>query len=87
MHERRWQRAGFAALGGVLLAGGVLLLAFAEQRKAGFILGGTAATAIGVLRTLAAITTPCSVKARGSLRRPPQIELDVANCNFKFANS
>lgn len=28
---------------------------------------------------------PCSVKAIGRLRRPPQ--LDVANCDFKFANS
>ena len=46
-----------------------------------------AATAIGVFSTLAAITAPCSVNTSGSFRRPPQLELDVANCNFKSANS
>jgi hypothetical protein len=29
---------------------------------------------------------PCSVKTQGNLRRPP-CELDIANCDIKFANS
>ena len=37
----------FAALGGVLLGAGIILLAFADQRRAGFIIGGTVATAVG----------------------------------------
>ena len=39
----------FAALGGVLLGAGIVLLAFADQRRAGFIVGGTVATAVGLL--------------------------------------
>jgi putative ABC transport system permease protein len=39
----------FAALGGVLLGGGIVLLAVADQRRPGFIIGGTATTAIGLL--------------------------------------
>ena len=42
-------------------------------------------TARGVFSTVAAVMAPCSVKASGSFRRPPQ--LDVANCDFKSANS
>lgn len=34
---------------------------------------------------VAAWIAPCSVKASGSVRRPPQ--LDVAKCDFKLANS
>lgn len=42
----------------------------------------------GIARcSVAAITTPCSVKACGSFRRPPQLDLDVAKCDFKSANS
>ncbi len=39
----------FAALGGVLLAGGIVLLAFADQRRPVFIIGGTITTALGLL--------------------------------------
>ena len=39
----------FAVLGGVLLGGGIVLLAFADQRRPGFIIGGTVATAVGLL--------------------------------------
>ncbi len=39
----------FAAFGGVLLAGGVVLLAFTDQQRVGFIIGGTVATAVGLL--------------------------------------
>ena len=39
----------FAAVGGVLLAAGLVLLAFADQRRAGFIIGGTVATVVGLL--------------------------------------
>jgi len=42
-------------------------------------------TARRLLRTLDSMATPCSVKARGNLRVPPQ--LDVPVWNFKFANS
>ena len=37
--------------------------------------------------TLAACKAPYSVKANGSVRRPPQPEFDVANCDFKFSHS
>jgi putative ABC transport system permease protein len=39
----------FAILGGALLAAGIVLLAFADRRRVGFIIGGTIATAIGLL--------------------------------------
>jgi hypothetical protein len=38
----------------------------------------------GLFKTEANITAPYSVKAKGNFRRPPQPELDVANCDFKF---
>lgn len=41
----------------------------------------------GEFNTFAAITTPCSVKARGMFRRPPCPELEVAICDFKFSYS
>src|SRR6266436_1437748 len=46
-----------------------------------------AATATRLFSTFAAMTAPCSVKAKGSLRRPPHLELDVADCDIKFLNS
>src|SRR6516162_6555036 len=46
-----------------------------------------AATAIGLLSTVAAMTAPSSVNANGSFRRPPHRELDVANCDIKILNS
>jgi putative ABC transport system permease protein len=39
----------FAAVGGVLLGTGIVLLAFADQRRSGFIIGGTVACAVGLL--------------------------------------
>jgi putative ABC transport system permease protein len=65
----------FAALGGVLLGGGIVLLAFADQRRPGFIIGGTAATAVGLLflaplaiRALALIGGRSSISVRLALR-------------------
>ena len=65
----------FAALGGVLLAIGILLLAFADQRRPGFIIGGTAATAIGLLflaplaiRALAVVGGRSRISVRLALR-------------------
>jgi len=39
----------------------------------------------GELSTVAAIRAPCSVKAKGGFRFPPQLE--VTNCDFKLASS
>ena len=65
----------FAALGGVLLGTGILLLAFADQRRPGFIIGGTAATAVGLLflaplaiQALALIGGRSSISVRLALR-------------------
>ena len=44
-------------------------------------------TALGELRTDAAMTAPCSVKAVGGFRLPPQSDLEVANCDFKISNT
>ena len=38
-----------------------------------------------LLRTLDNIATPCSVKAIGIYRRPPQLEVTI--CDLKFSNS
>ena len=65
----------FASLGAVLLAGGLVLLAFADQRRAGFIIGGTVVTAVGVLflaplliRVLARAGRRAGVSVRLALR-------------------
>jgi putative ABC transport system permease protein len=65
----------FAVLGGVLLGGGIVLLALADQRRAGFIIGGAAATAIGLLflaplaiRALAAVGGRSRISVRLALR-------------------
>lgn len=65
----------FAALGGALLGGGIVLLAFADQRRVGFIIGGTVATAVGLLflaplaiRVLASSARHTSVSIRLALR-------------------
>ena len=39
----------FAAAGGILLGTGIVLLAFADQRRQGFIIAGTIATVVGLL--------------------------------------
>jgi hypothetical protein len=36
---------------------------------------------------VAAITTPCSVKAHGGVRRPPRPGFDIADCDVKAVNS
>ena len=65
----------FAALGGVLLGAGIILLAFADQHRTGFILGGTVCTAIGLLflaplaiRALAAAASRATISMRLALR-------------------
>ena len=65
----------FAALGGSLLGAGLVLLAFADQHRVGFIIGGTVATVVGLLllaplaiRVLARIGRHWTVAARLALR-------------------
>ena len=54
----------FAALGCILLATGLVLLAFAEQRRSGFIVGGTVATVVGLL-----LLAPLAIRAVGRTGR------------------
>jgi putative ABC transport system permease protein len=65
----------FATAGGALLAIGLVLLAFADQRRAAFIIGGTVATVIGLLllaplaiRLLARLGSGTTVSVRLALR-------------------
>jgi putative ABC transport system permease protein len=65
----------FAALGGVLLATGIVSLAFADTRRVGFILTGTVTTAVGLLflsplaiRVLASAAGRATVAVRLALR-------------------
>jgi putative ABC transport system permease protein len=65
----------FAAVGGVLLGAGIVLLYFADRRRAGFIIGGTAATAVGLLflaplaiRALAWVGQRATISIRLALR-------------------
>jgi putative ABC transport system permease protein len=65
----------FAALGGALLAGGLVLLSFADQRRVAFIIGGTVATVVGLLflaplaiRALATLASRTTVSVRLALR-------------------
>ena len=65
----------FAALGGGLLAGGLAMLAFAHPNHLPFILGGTVATAVGVLflaplaiRSLARLCSRSTIAVRLALR-------------------
>jgi putative ABC transport system permease protein len=65
----------FAAFGGVLLGVGIVLLAFADQRRTGFIIGGTMTTAIGLLflaplaiRALAGAAGRSTISVRLALR-------------------
>ena len=57
----------FAALGAVVLGAGIVLLAFADQRRPGFIIGGTAATAVGMLLFAPAAVRALSLPARRSV--------------------
>ena len=45
------------------------------------------ATARGLLSTVAGIKTPCSVKAKGKVRRPPRPAFDISNCDVKPSRS
>src|ERR1039458_10417218 len=45
------------------------------------------ATARGLLSTVAAIRAPCSVKAKGKVRRPPRPAFDIANCDIKASRA
>jgi putative ABC transport system permease protein len=65
----------FAAVGGALLATGLVLLAFADLHRVGFILGGTVTTAVGMLllaplaiRVLAAFAGRSSIAVTLALR-------------------
>ncbi len=65
----------FAALGGALLAGGLVLLSFADQRRVAFIIGGTVATVVGLLflaplaiRALATLASRTTMAVRLALR-------------------
>ena len=67
---------------------------FAPRFQVGRVLGhprdhkvDSRANCLAVLRTFAAMSAPCSVKASGGFRRPPHPELDAAKCNFKSSNS
>jgi putative ABC transport system permease protein len=51
----------FAALGGALLATGIILLAFADQRRVAFIITGTVTTAVGLL-----FLSPLAIRALAS---------------------
>ncbi len=52
----------FAAAGGILLAAGLVLLAFADQRRTWFIIGGTVATVVGLL-----FLAPLAIRAAARL--------------------
>jgi putative ABC transport system permease protein len=65
----------FAVLGGILLGAGIAMLAAADQRQPGLIIGGTAATAVGLLflaplaiRALAAVGGRSRISMRLALR-------------------
>jgi putative ABC transport system permease protein len=65
----------FAVLSGILLGGGIVMLAFADQRRPGLIIGGTATTAVGLLflaplaiRALALFGARSSISLRLALR-------------------
>jgi putative ABC transport system permease protein len=65
----------FAAFGGVLLGLGLVLLAFADRRRTGFIIGGTVTTAVGLLflaplaiRVLAGVAGRSTISVRLALR-------------------
>ncbi len=63
----------FAALGLVLLGSGLVLLAFADQHRAGFIIGGTLATAVGLL-----LLAPLAIRALSSVARRSSIAVRLA---------
>jgi putative ABC transport system permease protein len=63
----------FAAAGGVLLGAGLVLLAFADQRRAPFIVAGTVATVIGIL-----FLAPLAIRALATLAGRTTIAVRLA---------
>lgn len=63
----------FAALGGVLLSTGLVLLAFADQHRAGFIIFGTLGTAIGLL-----FLSPLAIQAISAVARHASVSVRLA---------
>ena len=70
----RPQPAGrFAALGGVLLAGGLLSLALADQHQALFVVTGIVATVVGVL-----LFAPLAIRGLASVARATPVAVRMA---------
>ena len=63
----------FAAAGGVLLASGLVLLAFADRHRAGFIIVGTLTTAIGLL-----LLAPLAIRLLAAFARRSPIAVTLA---------
>lgn len=63
----------FAAVGGVVTGAGLILLAFAEQHRAGFILGGTVCTVVGLL-----LLTPIAIRSLALAARPAPVAVRLA---------
>lgn len=70
---RRQPASRFAAVGALLLAGGLLLLGFAHQRRPLFVVGGTIATALGVL-----FLSPLAIRALAAVARRAPVALRMA---------
>ena len=63
----------FAAAGGALLAAGLVLLTFADRQRAGFIIGGTVSTVLGLL-----FLAPLAIRALATLGRHSPISVRLA---------
>ncbi|HET6908388.1 MAG TPA: FtsX-like permease family protein [Mycobacteriales bacterium] len=63
----------FAAAGMVLLAAGIVLLAFADQHRAVFIIGGTLITTVGVL-----LLAPLAIRQLAAIGRQSPIAVTMA---------
>ena len=63
----------FAALGGVLLGIGLVLLAFADKHRVGFTIGGTVATPIGII-----FLAPLAIQALAAIGRRSPISVRLA---------
>jgi putative ABC transport system permease protein len=63
----------FAVLGGALLGFGLVLLAFADQHRSGFIIGGTVVTVLGVL-----FLAPLAIRALASAASRVPISIRLA---------
>jgi len=63
----------FAATGGVLLASGSVLLAFADKHRAGFVISGTVTTAVGLL-----LLAPLAIRLLAVVGRQTPIAVTLA---------